>query len=387
MHQKTLSLYVHIPFCVKKCAYCDFLSMSADKSVRDTYVRMLLKEIEREAVFYRDYVVETVFFGGGTPTVLKAGQLVQILDALRTNFTFSQMQVEITTECNPGTVTAEDLRLLRQGGFNRLSIGLQSADNEELRRLGRIHTWETFVECFWYAREAGFENMNIDLMSALPGQTLKSYEKTLRKVLALNPEHISAYSLIVEEGTPFYDLYGNLPTGIKSDLPDEDIERNMYDLTDEKLSEKNYRRYEISNYAKPGMECRHNEVYWKRENYLGLGLGASSLVGNVRFRKEESLKRYLSAINNEDWSVLCMEKEVLDITAQMEEFMFLGLRRMKGIREQDFYEYFQKSIWEIYGLILDKLQNQGLIKCECDYIMLTKKGIDVSNVVFSEFLL
>jgi len=392
MHQKTLSLYVHIPFCVKKCAYCDFLSMPADKSVRDKYVQMLLKEIENEAVFYHDYVVETVFFGGGTPTILEAKQLVEILESLRTHFSFVQDKepgrvAEITTECNPGTVDAEDLQLLHQGGFNRLSIGLQSADNEELRRLGRIHTWETFVECFHHARAAGFRNVNIDLMSALPGQSLASYRRTLEKVLELEPEHISAYSLIIEEGTPFYELYGNKTVHAQWDLPDEEVERGMYDLTDTLLSKHNYCRYEISNYAKPGMECGHNQVYWKRGNYLGLGLGASSMVENVRFHRTEFLKQYLDALKKDDFSVLCMEKEVLDKTAQMEEFMFLGLRRMKGVSEKKFCRQFGITMQDIYGSVLEKLQKQGLIKREKDRVMLTKRGIDVSNIVFSEFLL
>jgi len=412
MRRNTLSLYIHIPFCIKKCNYCDFLSMPADEKTQRKYVEMLLKEIKQEGVFYQDDRVNTVFFGGGTPTALKTDWLIEILEAVRESFCFDNtdgrksgfQEAEITIECNPGTVEYEDLCELRKAGFSRLSIGLQSADNGELALLGRIHTWETFLKTYESARKAGFDNINIDLMSALPGQTLPSYQQTLEKVLALEPEHISAYSLIIEEETPFYKIYGeenideeNPPA---NQLPNEDTERAMYDLTEKLLMEKGYFRYEISNYAKKGKECRHNIVYWQRGNYLGLGLGSASLVDNVRFHKEDELEfylKYMGRLKEEETgyefqqqkylSGAYQEQSVLSEREQMEEFMFLGLRMMDGVKKADFRQQFQKDMDVLYGKVLQRLEKQGMIKQTQDTVMLTARGIDVSNVVLAEFLL
>lgn len=405
METKQLSIYIHIPFCVRKCAYCDFLSMPVSESIRNEYVRMLMKEIEQEAVLYSDYTVKTVFFGGGTPTILSAACLSELLNKIRSSFQFAEAfsDVEISTECNPGTVNYEYLCELKKAGFNRLSIGLQSANNEELLHLGRIHTWEDFLRTYENAREAGFDNINIDLMSALPGQTLASYKETLEKVLALEPEHISAYSLILEEGTPFYDMYAEEDVNAQKPekkLPDEDTERAMYELTEKMLSEKGYYRYEISNYAKKGKACKHNIVYWQRDNYLGLGLGAASLMENMRFHKEEELKyylRYMGKLNSEEvdyemqqekyTSGAYQEMQVLSVKEQMEEFMFLGLRMMEGVNCEKFREQFGKSIESVYGNVLQKLKKQGLVELTEERICLTSRGIDVSNMVLSEFLL
>ena len=412
MRRNTLSLYIHIPFCIKKCNYCDFLSMPADEKTQRKYVEMLLKEIKQEGVFYQDDRVNTVFFGGGTPTALKTDWLIEILEAVRESFCFDNtdgrksgfQEAEITIECNPGTVEYEDLCELRKAGFNRLSIGLQSADNGELALLGRIHTWETFLKTYESARKAGFDNINIDLMSALPGQTLPSYQQTLEKVLALEPEHISAYSLIIEEETPFYEIYGEENTDAENPpanpLPDEETERAMYDLTEKLLMEKGYFRYEISNYAKKGKECRHNIVYWQRGNYLGLGLGSASLVDNVRFHKEDELEfylKYMGRLKEEETgyefqqqkylSGAYQEQSVLSEREQMEEFMFLGLRMMDGVKKADFRQQFQKDMDVLYGKVLQRLEKQGMIKQTQDTVMLTARGIDVSNVVLAEFLL
>ena len=412
MRRNTLSLYIHIPFCVKKCNYCDFLSMPADEKTQRKYVEMLLKEIKQEGTFYQDYRVNTVFFGGGTPTALKTDWLIEILKAVRESFCFCNAdgggsgfrEAEITIECNPGTVEFEDLCELRKAGFNRLSIGLQSADNGELALLGRIHTWETFFKTYENARKAGFDNINIDLMSALPGQTLLSYQQTLEKVLTLEPEHISAYSLIIEEGTPFYEIYGEENIDAENppvnQLPDEETERAMYDLTEKLLMEKGYFRYEISNYAKKGKECRHNIVYWQRGNYLGLGLGSASLVDNVRFHKEDELEfylKYMGRLKEEETgyefqqqkylSGAYQEQNVLSEKEQMEEFMFLGLRMMDGVKKADFRQQFQKDMDVLYGKVLQRLEKQGMIKQTQDTVMLTARGIDVSNVVLAEFLL
>ncbi|MCD7819512.1 MAG: radical SAM protein, partial [Lachnospiraceae bacterium] len=305
---RKLEIYIHIPFCVRKCAYCDFLSVAAGREQRDRYVKTLLEEIRSgipvNAPYAEDgdYIVTSVFFGGGTPSVLPADQIAEIMGALRSQFRFSE-DAEISLECNPGTfgeLLPDDsgFPACELGGtsaagtkpeewfgcgINRLSIGLQSADNAELAQLGRIHTWEIFLESYEKARQAGFRNINIDLMSALPGQTAASWEKTLRQVLQLAPEHISAYSLIIEEGTPFYQKYheddlrrmnGAQPLYLSS----EEEERKMYVLTGALLDEAGFQHYEISNYARPGLECRHNIGYWQGTEYMGFGLGASSFL-------------------------------------------------------------------------------------------------------------
>lgn len=425
--RKPLALYVHIPFCVKKCEYCDFLSAPASEKDRENYVNLLCREIEREAVCCPDYRGTTVFFGGGTPTVLRPEQLEKILCKLKECFFMDAMETageakeaaaepEISLECNPGTVTEEDLKRLREAGFNRLSIGLQSAQNAELRRLGRIHTREEFLKTWEFARKAGFRNINVDLMSALPGQSIESYVNSLEQVTALRPEHISAYSLIIEEGTPFHELYGEADAKRRADgadrkhlLPTEEEERRMYELTREILEKQGYRRYEISNYALPGYECRHNLTYWKRGDYLGMGLGAASLMGNCRFVKTDKLQDYRKLLqrnlketespedqadrgNKVDWkdpSERTLHQDLQELTRQeqMEEFMFLGLRLTAGISRREFLECFQIPIENVYGAVLKKLEEERLLICEGDRIYLSKRGVDVSNMVFAEFLL
>lgn len=386
MSGRFLSLYVHIPFCVKKCNYCDFLSFPASEEVRKEYVDKLCEEIESEAALYPDNRVKSVFFGGGTPTVLSVGQLTAVLGKIKECFRFDADRAEITLECNPGTADEQSLKKFREAGFNRLSIGLQSARNGELRTLGRIHSYEDFLKTYRSARKAGFRNINIDVMSALPGQTLNSYWETLNRVLALSPEHISAYSLIIEEGTPFYEKYAEADRKRQRDgqdpghlLPTEEEERAMYELTGGLLEKNGYYRYEISNYARPGYESRHNTVYWERGNYLGLGLGAASMVENCRFSNTDRLEEYLAGGRKRNLQYLTRPE-------QMEEFMFLGLRMMKGISCREFAEAFHTNIEDVYGKVFEKLIKQNLIKKEGDRIFLTKTGIDVSNTVLAEFL-
>ena len=395
MGGKPLALYVHIPFCVRKCAYCDFLSAPASEDMIESYVNLLCEEIERKAVRYPGYRVRTVFFGGGTPTVLKVEQLDSILCKLDKHFSIfgerfasrrEAEEPEITLECNPGTADRDGLRRLREAGFNRLSIGLQSAHNEELRKLGRIHTWEEFLESWYQAREAGFRNINVDLMAALPGQKVESYVNSVERVAGLSPEHISAYSLIIEEGTPFYEKYGEADRQRRRDgedrehlLPGEEEEREMYELTGEILAKNGYRRYEISNYARPGRECRHNTTYWRRGDYLGFGLGAASLMENVRFANASDLKEYEKG--------LCPGAHRLTVQEQMEEFMFLGLRLTEGVTRGEFRDCFHVPIEDIYGETLKKLETQGLLRREKERIYLTERGIDLSNMALAEFLL
>lgn len=383
--KKPLELYIHIPFCLRKCAYCDFLSNVQNEETIETYVLSLVDEIlahGSERKYVSDYEVTTIFFGGGTPSILNASQIQRIFYALEKSFEIAP-DAEITIEANPGTVTIEKLEAYRACGINRISFGLQSANNEELKLLGRIHTYEEFLESFRLARECGFENINVDLISAIPKQTLASWEETLKNIIALNPEHISAYSLIVEEGTPFANMYGEGCPG-EQDLPSEEEERKIYYRTKEMLKDAGYNRYEISNYAKEGMECKHNLGYWERKEYLGIGLGSASLINNVRYSNILDLSRYIKCAKHLD--IIQEDIQVLSIQEQMEEFMFLGLRKMVGIYEQEFEECFGVDIDEVYGKQLKKLILEDLIERKDGWIRLTERGIDVSNYVFAEFM-
>lgn len=420
MEKRELELYIHIPFCVKKCAYCDFLSGPATEAEQQAYVEALLREIEQYRAWRSTYIVTTVFVGGGTPSVLDGAQMERIFAKLRESFVISKT-AEITIEVNPGTVTEEKLAAYRRCGINRMSFGLQSVNDDELRLLGRIHTMEEFVKSYRMARACGFGNINIDLISAIPGQTCESWERTLDTVTALLPEHISAYSLIVEEGTPFYELYGEEkePTGEgtegessdKKSLPDEDEERRMYEATEVKLKAAGYVQYEISNYAKPGYACRHNIGYWRRTEYLGIGIGASSLLREeqpgrngqsgspdvrgaadmdgrahreVRLRHIRDFGQYLADSGSLDG--LAEDTEVLTEQMQMEETMFLGLRLTDGLRRADFDGQFGRSIDEVYGKVLDKLAAEGLLEDDGVNIRLTRRGTDISNYVLAQFL-
>ncbi len=410
MKRKPLELYVHIPFCKKKCNYCDFLSAPASKPRRQEYLKALLMEIVIwSGAAYDDYEVKSIFIGGGTPTMLDAPQMNNLIAMLKIYFNVSN-SAEITIECNPESVTKEKLLTYKESGVNRLSFGLQSANNDELAVLGRIHTWEQFLESFKLARECGFTNINVDLMSGLPGQTVESWSDTLKKVADLDPEHISAYSLIIEEGTPFYARYGEsegkqpllcgrpaLSATEKGemaeviaewpDLPDEDTERAMYDVTAEILFGYGYDRYEISNYAKKNKECAHNVGYWTGIDYIGLGLGASSMFDGARFTNLRDIEIYKEAGKKTqlptDWETV---RQLTD-ERKIEEFMFLGLRMMRGVSRKEFERRFKRSMDEVYGEVIAKYVGLGLLEEADGWVRLTKKGIDVSNQVLAEFLL
>ncbi len=380
--KKELELYIHIPFCVRKCAYCDFLSGPSDDVTIQQYVETLIKEIKANREFARNYVVTTIFLGGGTPSVLTGDQMECIFDAIYDVFEVVN-DAEITTEANPGTVTREKLEAYRKAGINRISFGLQSANDEDLKVLGRIHTFEEFLDSYILARECGFENVNVDLISAIPKQTISAWEESLKQVIELKPDHISAYSLIIEEGTPFAKLYGEGTEG-ENDLPTEEEEREIYRRTEELLEVAGYHRYEISNYAKEEKECKHNLGYWERKNYLGLGLGASSMIENVRFHNTEDLAEYMKLSGTVDQ--IRLDVEELDCTAQMEEFIFLGMRKMEGISQSEFGRQFGIDLFEKYGMQIEKMIEQELVDFDGDSLKLTKSGIDVSNYVFAEIL-
>lgn len=383
MEKKELEIYIHIPFCVSKCRYCDFLSAAATEKTKMEYMEALYKEIHEKSFLYKHYQVVSVFIGGGTPTSLEASMIEKLLKLLKADFCFGE-ETEVTLEMNPGTVRKEDMEIYRDAGINRLSIGLQSSKDEELIRLGRIHTFQDFVNTYNTARKAGFTNINVDIMSAIPGQNVESYLDTLKAVTGLRPapEHISAYSLIIEEGTPFYDSFerGEL------DLPDEDEEREMYRLTGQYLKECGYERYEISNYAKRNKECKHNMGYWKRVNYVGFGIGAASLIENRRFINDRDLNKYIG-----NPVVQIIEEQKLSKREQMEEMMFLGLRMCEGVSYKAFEDAFGVSMEKIYDTVIRKHLDNGLLEVfqkEAGerFLRLTDRGMDVCNYVMADFL-
>jgi putative oxygen-independent coproporphyrinogen III oxidase len=452
-NKNELGIYIHIPFCVHKCIYCDFLSSPADVHTRKQYVRALINEIyltregkcankliknvlQGDNTSYEDmeepavngltsdyalydtvcmadyektimqedisgcvddiksengHIVTSIFIGGGTPSAIDAEDISDILDAVRKNYNVSD-KAEITIECNPGTMDKKKAVIYRKAGINRISFGLQSTDNNELRMLGRIHTYEQFMESYKIAREAGFDNINIDLMSALPGQTMENFKAVLEKALSLGAEHISVYSLIVEEGTRLSDNIDSFPP-----IPSDDEDRQMYYMTKEMLSSYGYEQYEISNYAQKGYECKHNLKYWERCDYLGFGIGAASLYGGRRYTNISDIGRYMDVLaeitNALDKSYV---NELLQIRTDMEElskedemseYMFLGLRKTKGIDITDFKEEFGTDIKDIFGEAIEDNIARGLLIHDGNCLYLSKRGIDISNTVMSDFIL
>ena len=398
--RKKLSIYIHIPFCVKKCVYCDFLSFGADDpqinrsgAVRKAYVQSICRELLSYKSISKDYIVKTIFIGGGTPSILLPGEIMNILATLRSIFKVDE-EAEITIEVNPGTLTAIKAAEYMAAGINRMSIGLQSAHNDELAMLGRIHTYEQFLTSYQTARDAGFRNINVDLISAIPGQTLHSYLDTLERVLKCRPEHISSYSLIVEDGTP---LAGDQK--LLSKLPDEKTDREMYEATGKVLEMSGYKRYEISNYAKPGYECRHNIVYWTMDEYIGIGIGAASFFNGRRYSNTSDIKQYVDTMEEvfekrsideayripELLSIRHID-ETVDIDTLMEEYVIFGLRMTRGISAADFYERFGHSLYDVYGYIIRGYVASGHMKDEKGMVCFTRKGIDVSNRILVDFL-
>ena len=382
-----MELYIHIPFCVKKCDYCDFLSFAADEQTQKSYVAALQKELAFYGAKYKDRRITTIFIGGGTPSWLKEDYMQAIMETVYHYFSVEQ-DAEITIECNPGTITEHKFEVYRRIGINRLSIGLQSVHNEELKILGRIHTFEQFLKTYDMARKHGFSNINIDLMSSLPGQTPEIFCDSLYQVLKLKPEHISVYSLIIEKGTPFYELYRfdavRQAAGMQTEsLPTEEEEYQTTKMTQHILKEAGYHWYEISNFAKPGYECRHNIGYWKRVDYLGVGLGASSLIDNVRYSNTRDLYTYLSVPADS------LHETASQITRneQMEEFMFLGLRMRDGFYRDEFTQAFGIPIEAVYGDALNHLQQEELLLKREGRIYLTDKGMDLNNYVVAQFML
>lgn len=376
--EKKLSIYVHIPFCKQKCLYCDFLSAPASIQDQEVYIKALVREIEKEAPKYKNYIVDTIFFGGGTPSLLDPKQVSLLMKTLKGNYRVEK-NAEITIECNPATADLEKLSYFRKKGINRISIGLQTADNKQLKCLGRIHSFEEFLDTYENARTAGFENINVDIMQAIPGQDIESCMDTVVKVVELGPEHISAYSLIVEEETPFFAMDLELPT--------EEEEREMYYATRRYLKNQGYGQYEISNYAKEGYACKHNIAYWTGKDYAGFGIGAASYVKGVRFTNISDREMYVKNLL-EDKTVDEIRSEVHKLTKeeQMEEFMFLGLRMIRGVSEEDFKKRFGVTLKSKYEKVLEQHMKDYLISYQDKRYALTPRGIDVSNYVMADYL-
>lgn len=377
----TAGIYLHIPFCVKKCLYCDFISGTNSKETIENYINSMVNEIESTDI---KQDVDSVFIGGGTPSSIPPEYIAKVVDCLRIKLGNRFLKdSEITIETNPKTISENALKIYHDAGINRISMGLQSCIDSELKSLGRIHTFKDFLDSYNIATRY-FDNINIDLISGIPHQTMDSFKESLKKVGDLNPNHISVYSLIIEEGTPFYEMYG--PGGkFKDSLPNEDIDREMYHFTKEYLSTLGYNRYEISNYAKENKESRHNLKYWKGNNYYGFGIAAASLVDNTRYKNTDNLKEYIDAMGSPE--KIRITQEILDINDCMSEYMILGLRLIKGVSPKEFKARFNEDMENKYGDILNKYLNMGLLHTTIDgNFALTDKGLDVSNSVMEEFL-
>lgn len=396
--KKNLSIYIHIPFCKRKCIYCDFLSQDCcTYATQLQYVDAIRTEISMYKQFADRYLVKTIYIGGGTPTTLDESLIESILSTVRNVFEVDRF-AEITIEANPGTIKYTDLLAFYSYGINRLSIGLQSANDELLKKLGRIHNYDQFVAGITSARRAGFKNISVDVMSGLPGQTMRDLADTLTKVMEYHPEHISVYGLQVEEGTPL-----SKDSILLAQIPDEETDRNMYAATKTILATNGYERYEFSNYCQPGYESRHNTVYWTGGEYLGFGIGAASLFKGERFSNIRDIRKYLNLmeeINREMpqvsdryqffekyQKILRHDVTTMYIDRRIEEFMFLGLRMIRGVSREEFRSRFNKDINEVYAPVINNYIEQGYMTEDGDRIMLTDAGIDVSNYILSDFIL
>ena len=374
-----ISLYIHIPFCAQKCLYCDFPSFARKDHLRKAYIEALNKEIINLREKHNNLEINTIFIGGGTPSVLESDELECLLkEVAKLNMA---KDIEYSMECNPGNLTEEKLEVMKKYGVNRISMGLQAKQDNLLKGLGRIHNYKTFKENFLLAKKVGFNNINVDLMFGLPNQRLNEWEETLREIISLEPAHISAYSLIIEEGTAFYNLYEN----DKLKLPTEEEERKMYHLAKKILEENGFNQYEISNYAKEGKECRHNLAYWNMDNWIGVGSAAASYINGKRIKNISSVEEYINSIKDKGEAV----EEIINNSKNdnMEEFMFMGLRKINGIDENEFKKRFSMNINDVYGEILNKYIDEGLLIRDSGRIFLSEKGIEISNIIMADFLL
>lgn len=373
---RDLGIYMHIPFCKRKCAYCDFISFSDKTELIEKYVLALEKEIDKCNINKDNYKIKTIYFGGGTPSFIESKYIVEILENAKRKFNISKT-AEITIEINPGTITEEKLKDYYEAGINRISFGLQSTNSELLELVERIHSYSSFIEGYKLARKVGFKNINVDLMIGLPVQTLEDVQTDLKRIIELNPEHISVYSLIIEEGTRIEEKIKNKELY----LPPEELERKMYWKVKKQLEKAGYVHYEISNFAKPGYESKHNLSCWNQEEYLGFGIAAHSYFNGERYSNTEDFDKYFE--HPED-SKIIHEKQTQE--DKQREFMLLGLRKIEGVKVSDFKNKFIENPIYLYRESLSKLVTQGLIEIDIDNIKLTDRGVDLANLVWEEFV-
>lgn len=375
---KDLSIYIHIPFCVSKCYYCDFLSFANMDDKVELYIDSLIIELDLYKEKLQDYEIKTIFIGGGTPTSINPEYIFKVLQFIYNNFNLRD-NIEISIEGNPGTLNKEKVKVYKKAGINRFSLGLQSLNEDLLKTLGRSHSVEDFYNSYNILKDMGIENINVDLMFGLPNQKLDDLVETLDKIIELGVKHISYYGLILEEGTHLYNMYhkGNLT------LPSEDEERKMYHMGCKKLKEKGYTHYEISNFALPSYDCKHNLVYWELKPYIGLGLNSHSSFRGKRFWNTHSISLYIDKLNKREFPI--DGEEVIDREMEISEFCILGLRKIKGIDKVEFFKRFNKEIENLYGEIISKHEANGLIKNQDKFIRLTDKGLDLLNLVEVDF--
>lgn len=369
---KELGIYIHIPFCKQKCSYCDFISYSNKNNLVEQYIEKLKQEIQSKST--TEYEISTIYFGGGTPSYIEDRHIIDILETIKQNYNISG-NVEIIIEVNPGTVTEEKLQNYVSAGINRISIGLQSCNDNLLKMIGRIHSFEEFLNTYELARKVGFKNINVDLMIGLPKQTLKDVKDSLKEIISLNPEHVSVYSLIVEEETPIERKIENR----ELELPDEELERKQYWEVKKTLEKYGYKHYEISNFAKDGYESKHNMNCWEQKEYIGFGVAAHSYLNKKRFSNVETIEEYLKEKEP-------IVHEIQDLENQKKEYMLLGLRKIDGIKISSFKNKFGSNPIMEFKDELNKLVQEKLIEIDLDEIKLTKKGIDLANIVWEEFI-
>lgn len=389
MRRKQIGLYIHIPFCKQKCSYCDFCSYANKESFIKRYIQCVLKEnievgnnnkIDFENGKDDLFLVKTIYIGGGTPSLIDSKYIVQIIEDIKLNFKIDE-KAEITIEVNPGTVTLEKLEDYKRAGINRLSIGLQSTHEHLLKEIGRIHTYLDFLDTFRFAREAGFENINVDLMIGIPNQTLEEVKDSIEEIVSMEPEHISVYSLILEENTP---LFKKVEEGLE--LPNEDLERKMYWAVKQTLEQNNYIHYEISNFAKKGYESKHNLDCWNQKEYIGFGIAAHSYTNGIRYSNIENIEQYIKNYDEDKTEENLVFHEKQDMEAMQKEYMLLGLRKIDGVSIQEFKIKFVANPVFLYHSELEKLVNEELLEIDGDQIKLTNKGLDLANIVWEEFI-
>lgn len=377
---RKVGIYIHIPFCKQKCFYCDFVSYCDKTKFIDRYIDCLKKEIESKSN-KNEIVIDTIYIGGGTPSIIDVKLIIEVLESIKENFNVEK-EAEITIEINPGTVNEEKLKLYKEEGINRVSIGLQSTNNDLLKMLGRIHTYEEFLKYFNMARNIGFKNINVDLMLGLPSQTLDDINKSMKRIINLKPEHVSVYSLIVEDGTK---LARDVENG-KLILPEEEIERNMYWKVKQTLENNGYIHYEISNFAKKGYESKHNMNCWSQKEYLGFGASAHSYFKSMRYSNIEDVEEYIDNISKGKIEQNKKVHEIQTVEDSKKEYMLLGLRKIDGVNITEFKNKFVDNPIYLFKKELSRLACEKLIEIDENRIKLTDKGLDLANIVWEEFV-